>query len=47
MIQKMPSRAQKIPNKIWNCRELNKKQLLILQIFKFGIEFELKFREPI
>jgi hypothetical protein len=34
MIQKMLSHALKIPNKILICRELNKEQLSLLELFK-------------
>jgi hypothetical protein len=47
MIQKLPYQAQKFPNKICNCRELNKNNFPYWNFSKFRMEFELKIREPI
>jgi hypothetical protein len=40
----MSSLGLKISNKIWICRELKKEQLFLLELSKFGIEFELKIK---
>jgi hypothetical protein len=44
--KKMVSRAQQFPNKICTCKELNREHPY-WYISKFGMEFELKIREPI